>query len=84
MLAFVSSAWRIAFTLSGAVAVNNISKTARRCDVLEIPAFCRVSQVSLCFKFVAMPDPYQKCNRVATIIGLNEKIMLTDSIHAIK
>jgi len=30
-----------------------------------------------------MPDPYQKCNRVATIIKLNEKIMLRDSIHAI-
>jgi len=30
-----------------------------------------------------MPDPYQKCNRVATIIKLNEKIMLVDSIYVI-
>ena len=83
LLAFVSSAWRIVFTLSGVVALNNISKTARRCDVLEIPAFCKISKASLCFESVIMPDPYQKCNRVATIIKLNEKIMWTDSIHAI-
>ena len=73
MLAFVSSDWRIVFTLSGVVALSNISKTARRCDVLEMPAFCKVSKASLCFEFVTMPDPYQKCNRVATIIKLNKK-----------
>jgi hypothetical protein len=48
-----------------------------------MPAFCKVSKASLCFESVTMPDPYQKCNRVATIIKLNEKIMLRDSIHAI-
>jgi hypothetical protein len=118
MLALVSRAWRMVFTLSGIVAFSNISKTARRCDVLDMPAFCKVSKASLCFEFVTMSDPYQKCNRVATIIKLNpatcnpsapaggsrhrtrevallkgasgscrrgstEKIMLTDSIHAI-
>ena len=69
LLALISSATRIALTLSGFVAVFSISKTARRCDVLDIPAFCNVSKASLCFESVVMLAVYQKCNRVATIIG---------------
>jgi hypothetical protein len=48
-----------------------------------MPAFCKISRASLCFESVTMPDPYQKCNRVATIIRLNEKIMLVNSIYVI-
>jgi hypothetical protein len=70
------------FTLSGVVALSNISKTARRCDVLEMPAFCKVSKASLCFESVTMPDSYQKCNRVATIIKLKKNVVI-DSFHGI-
>jgi len=85
MLAFFFSDWRIALTLSGFVALNKIFKTAIRCEVFEMPALCKVSRASLCFEFITMPNHYQKCNRVATIISMvmtdNIKITLTNQIH---
>ena len=92
MLALVCKFWRIVLALSGIVAASSIFSTARRWDVLEMPAFCKVSNASLYFESVNMSGLYQKCNRVATIIKLNpatcnppapvgggstEKIMLT-------
>lgn len=87
MLILFSSDWRIELTLRGFFAVNKTLNTARRCEVLAMPAFCKVNKASLCIGVVIMGDHYQKCNRVATNLMTNdkeiEKILLTNQIPAI-
>jgi len=60
MLVFVLSDCRMALALNGFVAANNIFKTARRCDVLDMPALRKASTASAFFVLIIMSDALSK------------------------